>query len=176
MLSEQFLLATQKQEHPNNINIQDPPPPRTMKKTLKECFSSEIQELIPDIVLNTEDYKKGLKHIHTKYVSETIDQLQHNKVLNRRPPEVNKQERSLSRKTRCILSQLRSGYSTYLNSYMSRIDSNIQNTCPNCQGTPHDTLHIFNCPSKPTHLTPDSLWDKPQEAANFLGLHDEEEI
>ena len=58
MLSEQFLLDTQKQEHPNNINTQVPPPPRTMKNTLKECFSAEIQELIPDTGLNSDDYKK----------------------------------------------------------------------------------------------------------------------
>ena len=74
--------------------------------------------------------------------------------------EVNIQEKLLSRQLRCTLSKLRSGYNTYQNSYMFRIDSNIQNICPNCQGTPHDPNNILNCPLKPTHLTPSSLWDK----------------
>jgi len=56
---------------------------------------------------------------------------------------------------------------------MSRIDSDIQNICPNCQEAPQDTTHIFNCTSKPTQLTNSSLWDKPQKAASFLGLYEE---
>ena len=55
---------------------------------------------------------------------------------------------------------------------MSRIDSDIQNICPNCQETPQDTTHIFNCTSKPTQLTNSSLWDKPQKAIDY-GLYEE---
>ena len=57
----------------------------------------------------------------------------------------------------------------------SHKNSNLHNICPNCQETPHDPNNIFNCNSKPTHQTPSSLWDKLQDAASFLGLHEEEE-
>ena len=51
-----------------------------------------------------------------------------------------------------------SNYSTYLNSHMSRIDETIQNECPDCKESPHDTQHLFNCTEKPTTLTTFSLW------------------
>ena len=66
-------------------------------------------------------------------------------------------------------------YSTYLNSYMSRIDEKIQNECPDCKESPHDTQHLFNCTEKPTILTTYSLWTQPREAALHLGLEVEEE-
>ena len=85
------------------------------------------------------------------------------------------QKKNLPRKTRSILSQLRSGYSTILNSYMSRIDENVQNNCPDCQLSPHNTNHMFSCPDKPTTLTTRSLWETQREVAEFLGLPTEEE-
>ena len=69
-----------------------------------------------------------------------------------------------------MLSQLRSGYSRKLNSYKHRIDQNINDKCPECNGTPHDSKHLFNCPSNPTDLQVVDLWTKPVLAANFLKL------
>ena len=34
----------------------------------------------------------------------------------------------------------------------------------------HTKCHIFNCPAKPTNLTPQDLWDDQTEAAAFIGL------
>jgi hypothetical protein len=39
-----------------------------------------------------------------------------------------------------------------------------------CAGTPHDTNHLFNCPAKPTTLTPIDLWENPMQATAFLDL------
>ena len=94
----------------------------------------------------------------------------------------------LSRMTGCTLSELRSGYRTYLNSYMSSIDNNIQHICPNCQVTPHDItphiqLHMETHPVPPnpnqslgqaTGGCKQSLGGpkQSQEAASFLGLHE----
>ena len=58
---------------------------------------------------------------------------------------------------------------------MSRIDEKIQNECPDCKESPHDTQHLFNCTEKPTILTTYSLWTQPREAALHLGLEVEEE-
>ena len=79
-------------------------------------------------------------------------------------------EKKLPRSTRVKLAQLRSGYSKLLNSYMSRIDPEVRDVCPDCQESPHDTKHLFECKKKPTHFTIDSLWLLPVEAASFLGL------
>ena len=53
-----------------------------------------------------------------------------NKVLNDVPPDIAVQEKDLSRKTRCELSRLRSGYSRNLNSYLSRINPEVSDVCP----------------------------------------------
>ena len=71
---------------------------------------------------------------------------------------------------RSELARLRSGFSRNLNSYMNRIDPSIADTCPACNSTPHDTDHLFNCNSKPTHLEPSALWTNPKQSALFLEL------
>ncbi|KAI5734180.1 hypothetical protein M8J77_003526 [Diaphorina citri] len=80
-------------------------------------------------------------------------------------PPVSSEEKELPREARTKLAQMRSGFSTLLNSYKSRIDPNIQNEYPLCAGTPHDTNHLFNCPAKPTTLTPIVQQNRPK----FLG-------
>ena len=88
----------------------------------------------------------------------------------RPPPEIHTEEKTLPRKTRSTLSQLRSGYSTYLNSFMSIINSNTTPNCPKCGHAQHDTLHLFDCPNNVTSLEVLDLWRKPKETAEFLGL------
>ena len=171
MLSKQFLLATQKEDHPNNCDLNTPTVPRVTKKTLQIRFGDYIKDIHPhDTALEPDDYKMLLKRIHTESVNTTISNFENNKVLNELPPPINDAEKELPRRTRCLLSQLRSGYSSMLNSYLSVVDINIEDKCPNCHQISHTTEHLFNCPSAPTELTPKSLWTKPLEAAQFLGL------
>ena len=172
MLSKQYLLATQKQDHPCKINLLSPPPRRIMKKTLKTEFGSEVKDILPVGGLTQDTYKIKLKEIHTNDVRTDISNNSHNPVLNEPAPPIHKDELKLPRRTRSTLSQLRSGYSSYLNSYLSRIssDNSIQNVCQNCNQSPHDTKHLFSCPAKPTRLTARSLWDRPIESAEFLNL------
>ena len=79
-------------------------------------------------------------------------------------------EKNLPRATRATLSQLRSGYSNYLNSYKARINPAIQDLCPLCNAHSHTTRHIFECPANRTNMTTRDLWNKPSEAARFLNL------
>ena len=83
-----------------------------------------------------------------------------NKVLRTRPPEINK-----------TLSQLRSGYSVYLNSFKARVDKTgtVADKCPNCDSS-HTTEHLFNCHNNPTSLTVRDLWKNPPATARFLNL------
>ena len=107
---------------------------------------------------------------HTKTVKNVINNTT-NKVLNARPPEINRTELSLPRTTRSTLAQLRSGYSTYLNSYKARIDKtgSLVDKCPNCDSS-HTTQHLFNCRQKPTNLNTKDLWKNPVKVARFLDL------
>ena len=170
MLSKQFLLATQRPHHPNRVDLTAPPPPRQMKKTLTSRFGAEIRQLsqpdLPEAV-----YKRKLKAIHTSSVRNAISQMQPNKVLNAAPPPINDAEKRLPRSSRATLSQLRSGYSKFLNSYKARINSDFQDICPLCNNDQHTTQHLFNCPANRTDLTTNDLWSRPTEAARFLNLN-----
>ena len=172
MLSKQFLLSTQRPNHPNRTNLNPPPPKRQMKETLVSLFGKEINKIsTPD--LPEKAYKTKLKKIHTTSVRDTINNYRENKVLNTRPPAIHKAENKLPRTTRSTLAQLRSGYSLYLNTFKARINKDptqiVPETCPKCQEL-HTTNHLFNCRQNPTTLTARDLWSKPVETARFLGL------
>ena len=174
MLSKQFLLSTQQAQHPNQRPLPGPPPERLMRQTLRTRYGAEIAEYIPEgeTVLQSTRYKSGLTDIHTRSVQQTLQHQGNNQVLGAPAPKISKGERALPRKTRTILAQLRSGYSSYLKSYLYRINARDteSDSCPDCGQSAHTTVHLFNCPSKPTHLTPRSLWDQPHDVAVFLGL------
>ena len=170
MLSKQFLLSTQRPNHPNRVDWDKPPPPpgRLMKRTLVSEYGEEIRGIsTPDLPDDT--YKSKLREIHTKSVSDAINNMNANKVINTAPPAINVTEKLLPRSTRATLSQLRSGYSNFLNSYKSRINPEVQDRCPNCTES-HTTSHLFNCRGNPTTLRPLDLWEKPLDAARFLNL------
>ena len=170
MLSKQFLLKTAHPEHPNHTDL-TARPERLMKETLVTKFAADILPLAPDGIVDNINLKEGIKTIHKSSVADTITNLPDNKVLGRPAPEVDKSEASLPRHTRTTLAQLRSGYSPYLKSYMARIrPTDHEDICPDCLGAGHSTIHLFNCPAKPTEMTTSSLWESPAEAAEFLGL------
>ena len=121
-------------------------------------------------MLNEDNYKAKIKDIHTKSVQQTIVKLGNNPIINQPPLNMNKDEKQLPRTTRATLSQLRSGYSRTLNSYMARIDSDTEDRCPDCLQAGHTTLHLFDCPAKPTDLTALALWNRPLDVAQFLDL------
>ena len=170
MLSKQYLLATQKLDHPNRVALNGRPPPRQMKATLQSKFGGTIRNF-SNPNFSTEDYKRGLKTLHTRSVNEMLSTMANNKVLNAPPPPINDSEKVLPRAARTTLAQLRSGYSNFLNSYKARIDNtnSTSDSCPLCPA-PHTTEHLFNCPSNPTDLNPKDLWTEPLEVARFLNL------
>ena len=142
-----------------------------MKKTLATIHEDKISHLFDPDGNSQAQYKLGILNIHTEAVSLAIDELKPNAVLGRKAPEVDKKELSLPRKTRVTLSQLRSGHSPFLQSYLHKIRPEFYRpNCPQCDGPTHDTNHLFGCPGNPTHLTVSSLWDDPAAAAAFLNL------
>ena len=167
MITKQFLAAFHQNNHPGNKYLNQQKPPRNLRKTLLD-HEPEIREKYRAGNL----YKDTLKSIHTETVHRTISSYPPNRVLQTQPPEINKEERDLDRKTRTRLARLRSGFCRSLKSYMSRIDDQETDSCPLCHVSPHDTLHLFNCSENPTDLSPIDLWTRPKLAANFLKLPD----
>ena len=95
------------------------------------------------------------------------------KLLGEIPPEINQvEEEKLSRLERTRLAQLRSGYCPLLNSYLSPIDEEIQNSCTLCNNEEHTVKHHFECPKNTTSLKIADLWNNPNEAVNFLNSGD----
>ena len=172
MLTNQYLLSMHRPVHPNHHLLSAPKQPRNMRKT--------ILNNLPNISLRDgeqveRNYKKRLKKIHDEAHADCRNKYPVNKVLNTRPPAINvKEEREMTRTTRSTLAQLRSGYSPFLQSYLARIDDGKSPTCTDCNQEDHTTVHIFNCPTKPTNLTPLDLWTKPKKCAEFLNIIDEE--
>ena len=171
MLAEQFLVNTLVSSHPNHQTIEREPPRRQMK--LQSKFGPKIQRHLPNDYsgsLTPLQAKGILKTIHTYTVDEEIVGMGPNRVLGRRSPEVDRSEGELDRRSRTLLTQLRSGHSTHLREYRSRIGLETSDRCAQCGRGPHDTNHLFNCDSRPTGLTVESLWTDPLRAAEFLGL------
>ena len=52
--------------------------------------------------------------------------------LDLKSPKIDTNEESLSRNSRSLLSELRSGYSRKFNSYLHRINDKIEDKCPQC--------------------------------------------
>ena len=170
MLSKQFLLQTQLPNHPNSSDLNYTKPPRTMKRTLLTEYGTEISNMIPEEGLNSDNYKANLKHIHTESVRAVIANQANSIVLDEPAPSIDISERELPRRTRTILSQLRSSYSSHLKTFLHSIGASDNPNCPDCNTELHTTNHLFNCTSKPTDLTARSLWNHPVRAARFLGL------
>ena len=168
LLTKQFP-ALHQRIHPGNKHLDKEPSSRNLKPT---CYrhKEEVQENFRGGL-----YKEVLSKLHTEAVSRTLQNYPPNKILGTAPPKINKEEITLNRRARSRLTRLRSGYCRSLNSYMARRDNSIQNACPDCQHTPHDTNHLFNCTMNPTDLVPKDLWTKPTKVAHFLRLEEEDD-
>lgn len=169
MVSKQYLLSCYLPGHPGHKHVDKPDPPRRLKKNIM-MERNTIAPLVQDDPITKETIKRGIKNIHTESVRNVLEQYTDNKLLNRPPPEIDKTEESLSRTVRSTLSQLRSSYSMFTRNYQARIDSTVQDICPDCNQTPHDVKHLFACPANPTMLTIESLWTQPCEVSRFLKL------
>ena len=165
LLNRQFLRKTKDSAHPNNIALIRPANSRS------KAIRMDIRRENPAIShLAETDLKKSLQIIHQTIVQEAIESYKCCVVLGGRPPPVDESEKQLPRPTRCTLSQLRSGISVYLKSYLSILNPEVVDACPHCGVSPHITRHLFDCASRQTDLTPLSLWTDPVKAAIFLEL------
>jgi hypothetical protein len=169
LLSAQYLASCRDSSHPcHQLTLEDPPP-RTMKKTL----NMHLKPLVDRASTLNEPGASTVsiqKTIHSQVVDHALGSYAVNPVIDRRPPDINPEEKSLPRAVRSKLSQLRSGYSSMLHSYQNRLNSGIANSCPDCDQSPHDTVHLFNCPANPVQVNVEGLWLNPVQSAAELKL------
>ena len=109
--------------------------------------------------------KTNIRHIHAYIVSRHIATRGNIRILCTPQPHVSSSEEILPRLTRCTLAQLRTKKSTFLKSYLHKVNvkSHPSPLCPICNTHihTHDTHHLFNCTNIRTTLSPLDLWTDP---------------
>ena len=144
-----------------------------MKQTIFANWNYPITNINTDPQsTNTDTVNRNLKTIHHLSVQSHLDTRLPNSVLGQQPPTINKSEEGIPRRTRRILSQLRTGKSPMLLTYLHKINPTLHPSplCPLCKINNHDTNHLFSCPSINTTLTPLDLWNDPVSTAELLSL------
>ena len=153
----QFAIACHLPQHPCHQLCHRPSDDREeQRRSLIGRFTPNIQQYLAEEPLRNTSYKSAISSIHQDVVRTFIESSS-SKLLNGRTPPIAFAEQTLPRKTRTILAQLPTGHSRILGQYMNRIDPTARNHCHNCGQSPHGTHHLFDCPSKPTTLTVESL-------------------
>lgn len=165
MIASQYLANCQQPGHPCHDVVGRPEGRRRMKPTLNVRYALNVNSAANGVPLPVEP-KKIVAEIHRQFVSTSIARSGENIVLGGRPPPISSDELDLSRRSRRLLAQLRSGHCPKLRHYWRHIDPTVIDICPRCGGTPHDVKHIFNCPAHPTAMEPIDLWQRPAEAIN----------
>ena len=139
------------------------------RRSLIGRLKANIQQYLTEEPLSNTSYKSAISSIHQDAVRTAIESSS-SRLPYGRPPPIATAEHSLPRKTRTILAQLRTGHSRILGQCMNRIDPTARNHCHNGGQSPHDTHHLFDCPSKPITRTVESLWTAPTETSKHLSL------
>ena len=177
MLCQQYLASAMRPSHPAHATVTTPiyrpragtheelvRPPESLQSFCLDAITPYLTNgIVPENV-----YKSVITRIHTSTVQQTRHSLELNRVLDAIPPPISPSEQLLPREWRTTLSQLRSGFSKFLNSYLQRIGRARDDLCPHCLAHPHTTSHLFNCPTNPTPLSDIDLWINPIRVATFL--------
>ena len=170
LIPMQFAIACHLPQHLCHQLFNRPPDDRPeRRRALIDRFIPSIQQYLAEEPLSNTSYKSTISSIHQDAVRTAIESSS-SKLLNGPPPPITTAEQTLSMKTRTILAQLRTGHSRILGQYIKRFDSTARNHSLDCGHSTLDSHRLFDCPSKPTTLTVESLWIAPTETAIHLNL------
>ena len=168
LLSAQYLAGASNPNHPAHRIVNLPPGHRSMKKTLRSKVGHLVEPYLVNGVVPAGAYKPTIDGIHTKVVQEARNKSSANRVLGTPAPRIDDSESSLSRPTRAVLAQLRSGHCAKLQDFQLRIGKVASDNCPECRLFSDSAEHLFSCPAHPTSLSPEDLWRQPREVASHL--------
>ena len=109
-----------------------------------------------------------MRGIHTSIVSQHLAARENYKILRTHP----RKSAALLRHTRRTLAQLRTNKSSFLLSYLHKIDASTHPSppCPLCHIHKHTTQHLFSCPQIHTTLSALDLWRDPSGVAALLDV------
>ena len=170
LISQQFAITCHLPQHPcHQLCHRSPDDRLERRRSLLGGHRPNIQQYIAEDSLSNTSYKSAISCIRQDVVR-TVIESSSSKLLNGRPPPIATSEKILPRKTRIILAQQRTGRCRILGQYINRIDPTARNHYHDCGHSPHDTHHLFNCPSMPTTLIVESSWTAPTETAEYLNL------
>ena len=166
----QLRQQAQDPEHTLHQLTTQEPPPRLKKQTIFHNNNYTTNIDTPPNTTTQETIRANTAQIHTQIVSNHMQAIPHNKILNTTAPEISKTEQALPHYTRRLLAQLRTNKSPILHENLHKITPETHPTpnCPLCHTQPLNTKHLFNCPKLPTNLGPEALWDNPGGAAGLL--------
>ena len=169
LLSAQYLAKCLQPHHASHHYVRLPLGPRPMKQTLQSKVGPLVEPYLNALgVVEPGTYRTTIQSLHTDVVADATRHFAPNRVLGRKPPDIDPRETYLPRLTRSTLAQLRSSFCARLNSYQFKIGQVNSDTCPECGTAPHTTNHLFDCPSHPTNLRVEDLWTNSWAAAAFL--------
>ena len=155
--------------HPNHNLNGIPTPNRNMKTTIfhkaaKLITKPKTNHTTPDQITT------NIKANHTLAVKNYHKSLPPHKLTNQPFLQAHPSEKTLPREKRSLLRQLRTDKSPFL---LAHKNSQYPTLCPSplcplCKLQPHNTKHLFNCPSIPTTLTIKDLWTSPCKVSELL--------
>ena len=158
LISKQFAIACYLPQHPCHQLSHRPPGNRPdRRRSLIGRFMPKILQYLAEEPHSNICRKSAISSIHQDADSASFESSS-SLLPNGRPPPIATAEKTLPWKTRTILAQLRTGHSRILGQYNKRIYPTVRNHCLDCGHSPHETNHVFDCPSKPTTQTVESLW------------------
>ena len=127
LISQQFAIACHLPQHPCHQLCHRPPDDRPERQqSLIGRFRHNIQQYLTEKPFSNTRCKSAISSIYQDVVG-TVIESSSSKLLNGRPPPISTAEQTLPRKTRTILTQLRSGHCRILGQYMNRIDPTARN-------------------------------------------------
>ena len=140
-------MQAQDPEHTLQRLTTQEPPARLKKQTIFRNNNYTTNIDTPRDTTTQETIKTNSAQIYTQIVTNHMQTIPHNKILNRTPPEISIAEQALPHYTRRLLAQLRTNKSPIVHEYLHKITPETHPTpnCPLCHSQPHDTRHIFGC-------------------------------
>ena len=144
LLGAQYLASALQVGPPSHSVVTSDPGPRRMKETLYTKYIDVVAPFLTNGVLDPRVYKSALSALHSAAVSMSIDDLGSNYLIGCIPPAICDSEKSLLRRERTLLAQLRSGDCVGLQSYLMRIERAPDAICPECRFRWHTTAHFFD--------------------------------
>ena len=156
-------IALQNLGHPCHVKTMKDSSTRQVRKSLREHRTQHCQKLLREPTCKKEE-------IHRETVQHVVENLADNKVFKHSPPVppdvLLQNERELTHSDEVNLCQLRSGYSSKLNSYLSRIDGSKSGLSRKCKKEQDTVSHMMRCR---LNREPGDLWTDPAAVSKDLG-------